>query len=70
MLRLSGFELYSRWVPLSKCLKGTECLPTNILQSHCRFSGDLFLKLLCKEKREMTIKAFLSVSFTQSVAYC
>ena len=29
-----------------------------------------FLKLLCEERREMTIIAFLSISFPQSVAHC
>ena len=68
-LKFKGFYLQAE--KISKCLKGTECFPTNILQSHCRFPGDLFfLKLLCEERREMTIKAILSISFPQSVAYC
>ena len=32
--------------------------------------GNFLFKLLCEERREMTIKAFLSISFPQSVAYC
>ena len=36
-----GFYLQAE--KTSKCLKGTECLPTNTLQSHCRFPGELFI---------------------------
>ena len=36
-----GFYLQAE--KTSKCLKGTECLPTNILQSHCGFPGELFI---------------------------
>ena len=36
-----GFYLQAE--KTSKCLKGTECLSTNILESHCRFPGELFI---------------------------
>ena len=32
--------------------------------------GNFLFKLLCEERREMTIKAFLSISFPRSVAHC
>ena len=32
--------------------------------------GNFLFKLLCEERWEMTIKAFLIISFPQSVAYC
>ena len=38
---LKGFYLQAE--KTSKRLKGTECLPTNILQSHCRFPRELFI---------------------------
>ena len=45
-----GFYLQAE--KISKCLKGIECLPTNLLQSHYRFPGDLFFKAsLRREKR-------------------
>ena len=53
---------------ISKCLKGTECLPTNILQSHCRFPGELFVKASLRREKRMTIKPFPSRGYLSIVS--